>query len=65
MVPFKSCFMHDLQILNFYLANQEIPPFFEDFDGLRPIKKLYNTKCSKNLILWGVASIKNNPNFDF
>ena len=33
MVTFKSCFMHDPPILNFYLGNLEFGPFFEDFDG--------------------------------
>ena len=33
MVPFKSCFMHDTQIPNFYLANLESGPFMDNFDG--------------------------------
>ena len=52
MVPFKSCFMYDPQILNFYIANLESGPFFEHFDrpvepgGVRRINKFNKTKCS-------------------
>ena len=33
MVPFKSCLMHDPQIPNFYLANLELGPLLDNFDG--------------------------------
>ena len=36
MVPYKTCFVHDPQILNFYLANLESGPFSEDF--ARPVR---------------------------
>ena len=72
MVPFKSCFTHYPQIPNFYLAKPEMHPFLGfrlvcRASGLPHIKKFNKTKCSQNLILGGVPSIKNTPilTFDF
>ena len=33
MVAFKSYLMHDPQIPNFFLANLELAPFLDHFDG--------------------------------
>ena len=47
MVTFKSYFLHDPQIPNFYLANPKTGPFYHFYRpvGLRHIKKLHKTKC--------------------
>ena len=51
MVTFKSCFMQDPQIPNFYLTNLKTDPFLDFWrarraSGLRRIKKLNKTKSS-------------------
>ena len=50
MVTFKSYFMHDPKIPNFYLSNLKTGPFLQfsrarRASELRYIKKLHNTKC--------------------
>ena len=41
MITYNFCFMHEPQIPNFYLANLESDPFFDDFDEPWVCKKLH------------------------
>ena len=63
MVPFKSCFMHDPQIPNFYFANLELAPFLDDFD--RPVGPQGCVEMFLEFDFRGDTSYKVYPNFDF
>ena len=46
MVTFNSCFMHDPQIHNIYLANLESDHFFDDFEErLGPLGCVKSKSC--------------------
>ena len=61
MVPFKSCFMQDPEIHNFYLGNLETHPFFEDLDGPVGLQGSIESKIWIKQIVLGIRFCRGVP----